>query len=80
MESESASIALPFNTLPVFHKIKYTTEDPYTDGGPSDSVIDAIHVQPTKILKNGNELAGRFDTALINLSDGLGEMTGVDGE
>lgn len=80
VESESASIALPFNTLPVFHKIKYTTEDPYTDGGPSDSVIDAIHVQPTKILKNGNELAGRFDTALINLSDGLGEMTGVEGE
>ncbi|KAJ7222751.1 hypothetical protein B0H12DRAFT_1078209 [Mycena haematopus] len=77
VEAESASTVLPFNAVPVFHKIKYTTEDPYTAGGPTDSVIDAIHVQPGKLLKNGNDLPARFDTALIN--DGTGKMTGVEG-
>ncbi|KAJ7704442.1 hypothetical protein B0H17DRAFT_1126778 [Mycena rosella] len=77
LEAQSSTIALAFNSVPVFHKIKYTTEDPYTDGGPSDSVVDAIHVQPGKMPKNGNEVAGRFDTALVN--DGSGKMTGVDG-
>ncbi|KAJ6580141.1 hypothetical protein DFH09DRAFT_912800 [Mycena vulgaris] len=77
VETQSASIALPFNTVPVFHKIKYTTEDPYTAGGPIDSVVDAIHVQPGKQLQNGKELLGRFDTALVN--DGTGQMAGIEG-
>ncbi|KAJ7902970.1 hypothetical protein B0H13DRAFT_2335403 [Mycena leptocephala] len=76
VEAQSAGIALPFNTVPIFHKIKYTTEDPYTAGGPTDSVIDAIHVQPGKQLKNGKELPARFDTACVN--DGTGKMTGID--
>ncbi|KAJ7137196.1 hypothetical protein C8R44DRAFT_828619 [Mycena epipterygia] len=77
VEAQSASVALPFGVVPVFHKIKFTTEDPYTADGPADSVIDAIHVQPGKQLKNGKLLPARFDTALIN--DGSGKMTAVDG-
>ncbi|KAJ6478901.1 hypothetical protein C8R45DRAFT_833070, partial [Mycena sanguinolenta] len=77
VEARSASIALPFNAVAVFHGIKFTTEDPYATAGPTDSVIDAIHVQPGKQLKNGKELPGRFDTALVN--DGTGKMTGIDG-
>ncbi|KAJ7170234.1 hypothetical protein C8R43DRAFT_944758 [Mycena crocata] len=57
-------------TLSVFHRIKFTTEDPYTARGPEDSIVDSIHVQPSKILKNGELLPARFDTALIN--DGTG--------
>ncbi|KAJ7743425.1 hypothetical protein B0H14DRAFT_2637464 [Mycena olivaceomarginata] len=78
VEAQSANIALPFNAVAVFHRIKYTTEDPYTTGGPTNSVVDAIHVQPGKQLKNGKELPGRFDTALVN--DGTGKMTGVGGD
>ncbi|KAJ7195610.1 hypothetical protein GGX14DRAFT_700677 [Mycena pura] len=77
VETESSSIALPFNSVPVFHRIKYTTEDPYTTGGPSDSVIDSIHVQPAKLAANGKGFPGRFDTALVN--DGSGKMIGTDG-
>jgi hypothetical protein len=40
-------------------------------------VVDSIHVQPAKTLKNGTELAARFDTAVVN--DGTGKMTGVAG-
>jgi hypothetical protein len=78
IENESASINLHFNRVPVYHRIKYTTEDPYTAGGPLDSVVDSIHVQPRKILSNGKDLPGRFDTALVN--DGSGGITGVAGE
>ncbi|KAJ7846002.1 hypothetical protein B0H13DRAFT_2238970 [Mycena leptocephala] len=53
-----------------FHSTpKFTTEDPYTVHGPEDSVVDSIHVQPTKTLKNGEELSARFDTALVNDAD-----------
>ncbi|KAJ7170283.1 hypothetical protein C8R43DRAFT_875907, partial [Mycena crocata] len=77
IEAQSASLSLHFNRVPVFHRIKYITEDPYTAGGPQDSVIDSIHVQPRKSLPSGKELPGRVDTALVN--DGSGGLTGVAG-
>ncbi|KAJ7643458.1 hypothetical protein DFH06DRAFT_999028 [Mycena polygramma] len=77
VEIESGKINFPFNSIPVFHRIKFTTQDPYTARGPLDSVIDSVHVQPRKLLKNGEELPARFDTALIN--DSTGGMIGVDG-
>ncbi|KAK6969290.1 hypothetical protein R3P38DRAFT_3243615 [Favolaschia claudopus] len=73
IEAQSHSIPLQFNRVPVYHRLKFVAEDPYTVGGPEDSVIDSIHVQP----RSGKELSGRFDTAIIN--DGSGGLTGVDG-
>ncbi|KAJ7731745.1 hypothetical protein B0H16DRAFT_1772455 [Mycena metata] len=77
VEARSQDLTFSFNSIPIFHRIKYTTEDPYTARGPEDSVIDSIHVQPSKVLKNGELLPARFDTALIN--NGTGKMTGVTG-
>ncbi|KAJ6605728.1 hypothetical protein B0H10DRAFT_2311298 [Mycena sp. CBHHK59/15] len=77
IEARSQATALSFNTIPVFHRIKFTTQDPYTAREPEDLVVDSIHVQPTKLLKNGEQLPARFDTALVN--EGAGGMTGVDG-
>ncbi|KAJ7804028.1 hypothetical protein B0H14DRAFT_3113367 [Mycena olivaceomarginata] len=77
VEARSQDLSFSFNSVPVFHRIKFTTEDPYTARGPEDSIIDSIHVQPSKTLKNGELLPARFDTALIN--DGTGGMTGVSG-
>ncbi|KAK7036999.1 hypothetical protein R3P38DRAFT_3311637 [Favolaschia claudopus] len=73
IEAQSHSIPLQFNRVPVYHRLKFVAEDPYTVGRPEDSVIDSIHVQP----RSGKELSGRFDTAIIN--DGSGGLTGVDG-
>ncbi|KAK7017364.1 hypothetical protein R3P38DRAFT_3320667 [Favolaschia claudopus] len=67
LEAESGSLTLHFNRVPVFHRLKYVTEDPYTAGGPEDSITS----------RSGKELAGRFNTALIN--DGSGGITGVNG-
>ncbi|KAJ7467312.1 hypothetical protein B0H11DRAFT_2159568 [Mycena galericulata] len=77
IEAKSQDLIFSFNAIPVFHRIKFLTEDPYTARGPEDSVIDSIHVQPQKLLKNGELLPARFDTAIIN--DGSGEMTGAIG-
>jgi hypothetical protein len=78
IETQSGSVALHFNRVPVYHRIKFITEDPYTAGGPEDSVVDSIHVQPAKAARSGKELPGRFDTALVN--DGSGGLTGVGGK
>ncbi|KAJ6462107.1 hypothetical protein C8R45DRAFT_841724 [Mycena sanguinolenta] len=77
IETHTASVALHFNRVPVHHRIKYIMEDPYTAGGPQDSFVDSIHVQPRKSLRSGKELSGRFDTSPVN--DGSCELTGVAG-
>ncbi|KAK7013921.1 hypothetical protein R3P38DRAFT_2546004, partial [Favolaschia claudopus] len=78
IEAEASSTPLNFSSkVPVYHRIKYIAEDPYKAGGPEDAVVDSIHVQPQKTLRNGNVLPGRFDTAMIN--DGTGELTGISG-
>ncbi|KAJ7046406.1 hypothetical protein C8F04DRAFT_1024813 [Mycena alexandri] len=77
VEARSQDLTFSFNSIPVFHRIKFTTEDPYTARGPEDSIVDSIHVQPPKVLKNGELLPARFDTALVN--NGTGQMTGVAG-
>jgi hypothetical protein len=77
IERESASFEVPFNAIPVFQNIKFTTSNPYGTGGPTENIVDSIHVHPTKILANGSQIPARFDTALVNTGDG--GKTGTDG-
>jgi hypothetical protein len=44
--------------------------DPYAVGGPKESAVDAIHVQPIQKDKRNQDIPARFDTAVIN--DGTG--------
>ena len=67
-----------FNAVPVFHRIKYTSYDPYVVGGPKESVVDSIHVQPVRKDKRNRDVPARFDTAVID--DGTGQETGVAGK
>lgn len=71
IETYSANLAMPFRTLPVYHKIKYVTES------APDTTIDSV-AKPAARNRRGKELAGRFDTVLVN--DGTGKDTGIDGE
>ncbi|KAJ7330270.1 hypothetical protein DFH08DRAFT_916532 [Mycena albidolilacea] len=66
MEREAISLDVPFNSVPVFQRVKFSTSDPYACDGPTDSIVDSIHVQLRKTLKNGDHIPARFDTALIN--------------
>ncbi|KAJ7856057.1 hypothetical protein B0H14DRAFT_3085330 [Mycena olivaceomarginata] len=77
VEQNSQDLSFAFNSVPVYHRIKFTTRDPYSVPGGPDSVVDSIHVQPCKTLKNGEVFPARFDTALVN--GGNGQITGVAG-
>ncbi|KAJ7302587.1 hypothetical protein DFH08DRAFT_918911 [Mycena albidolilacea] len=77
IEHEANSFDVPFNSLPVFQRVKFSTSDTYANNGPTDSIVDSIHVQPQKILKNGDQIPARFDTALVNI--GIGGKTGISG-
>jgi hypothetical protein len=70
IEREAISFDVPLNPAPVFQRIKFSTSDPYANDGPTDSIVDSIHVQPGKTLKSGDPVPARFDTAWINTGDG----------
>ncbi|KAF7324033.1 hypothetical protein MKEN_00625400 [Mycena kentingensis (nom. inval.)] len=77
LRDKAPYLIIPFNRIPVYHRIKYTTPDPYAPGGPSDNIVDSVHVEPTRLDPEGNTIPGRFDTVLVN--DGTGELTGTKG-
>lgn len=74
LERKLWGVRLPFNKVPVWHRIKYQQTDPYT---LRLSTADSIHCQPEYVNKRGDVIPGRFDTALIN--DGTGEEIGIEG-
>ncbi|KAJ7919735.1 hypothetical protein B0H13DRAFT_1868316 [Mycena leptocephala] len=70
IERDANSFEVPFNAVPVFQKIKFTASDPYGNDGPTDNIVDSIHVHPSKMVRAGDEIPARFDTALVNTGDG----------
>jgi hypothetical protein len=77
LQQAAASVRFHFNAVNVYHKIKFTSYDPYAVGGPRKSVVDSIHSRPIRKDKRNREVPARFDTAVIN--DGTGQETGVAG-
>jgi hypothetical protein len=77
LQSAMSNIRFHFNAVPVFHKIKFTSYDPYAAGGTKVTVVDSIHAQPVRKDKKNQDIPARFDAALIN--DSTGQETGVEG-
>jgi len=76
LQSEAFEIFLPFQKVPVFHKVKLWNDDPLSksDGGKT---LDIIHTRPKVKTKKGANLPARFDTALIDVdADPGGGVTG----
>ena len=74
LERRLWGVRIPFNKLPVWHRIKFMQTD------PSMSMVltaDSIHCCPKRHDSHGKLIPGHFDTALIN--DGTGEDIGLDG-
>ena len=70
-------IALPFMSVPVFHKIKFWNQDPYRRPDCSD-VLDVAHVRPHKKGKRG-WIPERFDTVLVNPEEGIDDVATIRG-
>jgi hypothetical protein len=70
VEAEATDLNLDFNTVAVYHRIKFTREDPVTG---AVGTVDAIHVQPErKDQRRKSRLPGQFDPALICVGQGAG--------
>ena len=70
-------IALPFMSVPMFHKIKFWNQDPYCWPDCSD-VLDVAHVRPHRKGKRG-WIPERFDTVLVNPEDGVDNVATIRG-
>ncbi|KAJ7239693.1 hypothetical protein C8J57DRAFT_1438986 [Mycena rebaudengoi] len=71
VEAYASNLAMPFRTVPVYDKIKYTTTH------LPDVIVDSIHVKPASKNSRGHLVPGRFDTVLVN--DGTGADRSVNG-
>ncbi|KAF9641887.1 hypothetical protein BDM02DRAFT_3133494 [Thelephora ganbajun] len=70
-------IALPFMSVPVFHKIKFWNQDPYCWPDCSD-ILDVAHVRPRQKGKRG-WIPERFDTVLVNSEEGIDDVATIRG-
>jgi len=78
LERAMSNIRFHFNSVPVYHKIKFITYDPYILQHSNISVVDTIQMQPARKDRRNNVIPARFDTALI--SDGSGKDIGIAGK
>ena len=46
IQQATARVQFHFNTVHVYHRIKFTSYDPYLIGGLRESVVDSIHSRP----------------------------------
>ncbi|KAJ7648408.1 hypothetical protein B0H17DRAFT_959036 [Mycena rosella] len=76
IEALAGDFYTPFRKLSVYHTMKFWNGDAL---GREDSpdMLDSVHVKPGHRNKQGRQIGGRFETALVN--DGTGEHTGVSG-
>ena len=59
--SRAADTLIPFRSVPVFHKVKFTSK-------LTSDIIDAVHVRPEQSDVHGRVIPARFDTVLIRES------------
>ena len=74
LHTRSADTLLPFQSVPVFHRIKFTSGDA-SDSGTNDAVI----VQPEHVDTHGRTVPSQFDTVIVRGGHNA-VMHGNDGE
>ncbi|KAF9037045.1 hypothetical protein BJ165DRAFT_1353776 [Panaeolus papilionaceus] len=67
LERETRSIHLPFQKVPVFHRIKFVSFDMHALNPLDESTVDSIHVEPEHEDQYGKTIPGRFDTVLVRV-------------
>ena len=78
IQQQMTNLRFPFNAVHVYHKVKFTSYDPYIIKGSNISVVDAIHARPAQKSRQNRDIPARFDTVLVN--DGNGKDYGVAGK
>lgn len=57
VRARAADTLIPFRSVPVFHKIKFTVNE--------FEIVDAVHVRPEQVDTRGRTIPPRFDTVLV---------------
>jgi hypothetical protein len=56
---------LPFNSLSMFHKIKFTSKIEGNSDSSESDVVDTIHVWPEQTDNHGQIILVQFNTVLV---------------
>ncbi|KAF7336396.1 hypothetical protein MVEN_02188200 [Mycena venus] len=64
LEAAARSLHLPFSSVPVYHRIKFTTPDPYATGKRSDSIVDSADSTQFSLTLVADSWSVRRDIAL----------------
>ena len=76
LQNEAFKVFLPFQKVPIFHKVKLWNDDPLSKS-EGKKTLDVIHSRPRVKTKKGAKLPAHFDTALIDVAaDPGGGVTG----
>ncbi|EPQ49860.1 hypothetical protein GLOTRDRAFT_51483, partial [Gloeophyllum trabeum ATCC 11539] len=66
IEDAANRMSIRFQTIPVFHKIKFRNRDPFARTAEFDT-SDAVHAKPIRQDSRGRDVPARFDTVLVNM-------------
>ena len=77
VERAAANFHLPFQTVAVYHKIKFWNRDERGYTGKPD-ILDSAHVKPARADYRGRVIPGRFDTVLVKEDENFIGVKGVD--
>lgn len=85
LRNTARNVILPFQRLPIFHKIKFWNSDPFLHQPNRLETLDIAHVRPRQKAKGRDQWqSGRFDTVFVNLrgleDDGQIRRSGVHRE
>ncbi|KAL0574790.1 hypothetical protein V5O48_007182 [Marasmius crinis-equi] len=76
--AQARQLYIPFASVQVWHRMKWTTPDIYSSVEHGTVVVDSAHVIPARKNTRGKMVPGRFDTVLVNVA-GAGDKFGVKG-
>ncbi|KAN0141466.1 hypothetical protein V8E53_000711 [Lactarius tabidus] len=65
----AADMLIPFHSVPVYHKIKFTNLD-------QSEIVDSVQVRPDQKDKQGHLILSRFDTVLVRSTTQDGGTSG----
>lgn len=74
LENAAYGVNIDFSRIFVFHRIKFIRHDPIKN---EHATVDAIHVQPSRRDRRGDNLPARFDVALIETKSPPSSLRGI---
>lgn len=66
IERASGDVFFQFQTVSVFHRVKFAVDIDGVVGKAPTTIVDSIHINPSRKDSRGRIAPARFDTALVS--------------